>query len=123
MTNLGISFLRLLRLGRGLQPCNGLSAVWNDHEGACLIIAPVLQKRGTTWQGRCKRRFPHWRPKLRHWLCLEQLPALPGHPPGPPLGLLSAGAIGRNSSSRIHLPVELRKKQESDPGLQAWSAG
>ena len=45
--------MRLRRLVRGLQPYYGLSAVWNDHEGACLIIAPVLQKRGTTWQGRC----------------------------------------------------------------------
>src|SRR5208283_1718026 len=83
------------------------SAVRNDHEGPRLIVALVLQKRGTMQQVRCKRRFPDRRPKLRHWLCLEQLPALSGRPPGPPLGLLSAGAIGRNSSSRIHLPVEL----------------
>jgi|SRR5215469_16217490 len=123
MTNLGISFLWLRRLGRGLQPYNGLSAVWNDHKRACLIIAPVLQKRGTTWRGDANAGFHTgnrssgigfaWNSFL-HCLAIHRANLL---------AFLSAGAIGRNSSSRIHLPVELRKKHESDSGLQAWSAG
>src|ERR1019366_3037887 len=96
------------------------SAIRNDHERTHLVIVLVLQKWGTMCQMRGKARFPDGRLQCRHGLCLEQLPALSGRPPGPPPGLLSAGAIGRNSSPRIHLPVELGKEHKSDPGPLRW---
>src|SRR5260370_39862938 len=99
------------------------STLRDNDEWCRLRLMFVPQKRGATQQGRCKREFPRWRQQLWHWLCLEQLPALSGRPPGPGFGLLSAGAIGRNSSSCIHLPVKLRKKHESYPGPYILRAG
>ena len=67
--------------------------------------------------------IPHWRFEFRHRGCMKQLHALPGRPPSPSLGLLPADAIRRDSSARIHLPVELRKEDKSDPGPQIWRTG
>src|SRR5258708_23195897 len=102
---------------------NDGASILRDNDERPRLFLLISQKCRTTQQGGRKRKLPRGRLELRHWLCLEQLSALPGRPPGPDLGLLPASAIGRNSSSRIHLPVKLGKEHKSDPGPQIWRAG
>lgn len=69
------------------------STLWDHEERPGLVPVLAPEKHGKT-HFRCERQFPRRRLQFRHGLCVKQLPALPGRPPGPGLGLLPACAIG-----------------------------
>ena len=92
----------------------------NHDEGRCGLLQRAERKCGCFQrQSDCPLRAL----QLGHGFGLEELLALARCPSSPALGLLAAGAVGRDAGTCVHLAVELGEEDEGDPRAQVRRAG